>query len=207
MSSASRNPPGASTVYKGADGYWHGRVTVGLQDDGRSDRRHVSGKTKGAVVAKVRALERLRDSGRVPQAGPKWTLGRWLEHWLESIARPSLRESSYNAYRIAVVKHLVPAVGRHRLDRLEPEHLERLYRSMIDAGAPPATAPEVHRTVRSALGEAHRRGHVVRNVAAWARPPRIQSEPVEPFTVVEIQAILMTASTRRNRMEGPAEGS
>jgi len=97
-----------------------------------------------------------------------------------------------------VVKHLVPAVGRHRLDRLEPEHLERLYRSMIDAGARPATAHQVHRTVRSALGEAHRRGHVVRNVAALARPPRIQSEPVEPFTVVEIQAILVTASTRRN---------
>ena len=35
-----RNPNRASTVYEGADGYWHGRVTVGLLDDGSPDRRH-----------------------------------------------------------------------------------------------------------------------------------------------------------------------
>jgi integrase len=198
VSKESRNPPGASTVYKGADGYWHGRVTVGLRDDGRSDRRHVMAKTKAEVVKKTRALERLRDSGRMPQAGPKWTVGAWLEHWLESIARPSLRESSYNAYRTAVFKHLVPAVGRHRLDRLQPEHLERLYRSLIDNGARPATAHQVHRTARTALGEAQRRGHVVRNVAALAKPPRVRPEPVEPFTVGEVQALLTEAAKRRN---------
>jgi hypothetical protein len=125
---------------------------VGLRDDGNLDRRHVMSKSRATVVQKVRGLEKLRDSGRVPKIGESWLVGRWLEHWLESIARPSLRESSYNAYRIAVVKHLVPAVGKHRLDRLEPEHLERLYRSMIDAGARPATAHQVHRTVRVATG-------------------------------------------------------
>jgi hypothetical protein len=30
-----RKPNGASTIYEGADGYWHGRVTVGVRDDGR----------------------------------------------------------------------------------------------------------------------------------------------------------------------------
>jgi len=28
---------GASSIYKGADGFWHGRVTVGVRDDGRPD--------------------------------------------------------------------------------------------------------------------------------------------------------------------------
>ena len=185
----SRSPNLTSSVYKGKDGYWHGRVTVGLRDDGEPDRRHVTSKSRATVVQKVRGLEKLRDSGRVPKLGETWTVGKWLEHWLESIARPSLRESSYNAYRIAVAKHLVPTIGKHRLDRLEPEHLERLYRSMIDGGARPATAHQVHRTVRVALGEAFRRGHVVRNVAGLAKPPRVQSESVEPFTVTEVQAL------------------
>jgi len=193
-----RNPNLASSVYKGADGRWHGRVTVGFRDDGRPDRRHVASKTKGEVIAKVRAIEKLRDGGRLPQVGQKWTVGKWLEHWLESIARPSLRDSSYNAYRTAVVKHLNPAVGRHRLDRLQPEHLERLYRSMIESGARPATAHQVHRTVRVALGEAARRGYVVTNAAAVAKPPRVQNEPVEPFTVEQVQALLSEAGKRRN---------
>ena len=194
----SRNPNRTSSVYLGKDGYWHGRVTVGHRDDGTPDRRHVMSKSRATVVQKVRGLEKLRDSGRVPKIGESWTVGKWLGHWLESIARPSLRESSYNAYRTAVEKHLVPAIGKHRLDRLEPEHLERLYRSMIDNGARPATAHQVHRTVRVALGEAFRRGHVVRNVAALAKPPRIQSDPVEPFTVPEVRALLDAASRRRN---------
>jgi integrase len=194
----SRNPNQASSVYQGSDGYWHGRVTVGLKDNGSPDRRHVMGTSKATVVKKVRALEKLRDEGRVPRVGEKWTVGRWLEHWLEHIARPSLRRSSYDAYRNAVRVHLVPALGKHRLDRLEPEHLERLYRSMVEKGASPGNAHQVHRTVRTALGEAQRRGHVVRNVAQLAKAPRVQTEPVEPYTVVEVQAILEAARKRRN---------
>ncbi len=52
---------------------------------------------------------------------------------METIARPSLRDTSFAAYRIAVEKHLVPGVGKHRLDRLEPEHLERLYKRMVES--------------------------------------------------------------------------
>lgn len=193
-----RNPNRASTVYKGGDGDWHGRVTVGFLDDGRIDRRHVRGRTKAIVVEKVRALEKLRESGRVPRAGHRWTLASWLEHWLENIARPSLRDTSFAAYRTAVVKHIVPALGRQRLDRLEPEHLERLYKKMIESGAKAGTAHQVHRTLRTALGEAARRGHVARNVAALAKPPRVQPDSVEPYSPDEVRTILDAASRRRN---------
>ena len=196
---ASRNPNRASTVYLGSDGSWHGRVTVGYRDDGSLDRRHVRGKTKAIVVGKVRALERERDQGRVAKVGQRWSLRQWLDHWLENIARPNVRDTSYAAYRTAVVKHVAPKLGKHRLDRLEPEHLESLYRQMITNGAKPGTAHQVHRTIRTALGEAHRRGHVSRNVAALAKPPRVQVDPVEPYTVDEIRAILRAAANHPNR--------
>ena len=193
-----RNPNRTSSIYQGADGYWHGRVTVGYREDGRSDRRHVQSKSKAVVVQKVRQLEKLRDSGRVPKVGQGWTVSAWFEHWLETIARPSLRDTSFAAYRIAVEKHLIPALGKHRLDRLEPEHLERLYRRMIESGSRPATAHQVHRTARVGLGEAQRRGHISRNPAALAKPPRVQSDPVEPFTVAEVKQLLNEAARRRN---------
>ena len=132
-----------STIYRGKDGHWHGRVTVGRKDDGREDRRHVMSKSKATVVAKVRALERLRDEARVPKAGRAWTVEKWLLHWLEEIARPNIRESSYQAYRTATTKHLLPVIGNVRLDRLEPENIEAVYRRMLDAGAKPATAHQV----------------------------------------------------------------
>jgi excisionase family DNA binding protein len=115
---ASRRPNGASSVYLGSDGSWHGRVTVGFEDDGSPDRRHVRGSTEAAVVRKVRTLEKQRELGAVPTSAARWTVATWLEHWLENIARPGLRYRSYDAYRIAVRRHLVPNLGQHRLDRL-----------------------------------------------------------------------------------------
>jgi integrase len=146
-----RKPNGASSIYLGSDGTWHGRVTVGFKDDGSPDRRHVRGSSEAVVTKKVRMLERQRDAGTVARAGDRWTVAAWLEHWLENITRPDVRPRSYEAYRTAVRRHLIPGVGQHRLDRLRPEHLERLYRAMIQAGAKPATAHQVHRTIRTAL--------------------------------------------------------
>jgi integrase len=69
---------------------------------------------------------------------------------------------------------------------------------MISAGARPATAHQVHRTIRTALGEALRRGYVSRNVATIAKPPRVEVEPVEPYALEEIRAILTIALQGRN---------
>lgn len=193
-----RNPNASSSIYLGKDGRWHGRVSVGVKEDGSPDRRHVSSTKKSEVVKKVRQLEKLRDSARTPAAGSKWTVETWLHYWLESIVRPNLRHSSYDAYRIAVVKHLTPVFGGQRLDRLTPEHLESAYRRMTDGGARPATAHQAHRTIRAALGEAERRNHVPRNVAVLARAPRVQVEPVEPLSLDEVQKILAHASRVRN---------
>lgn len=135
-----REPNGASSIYKGADGFWHGRVTVGVRDDGRPDRRHVMRKVRADVVRAVRDLERRRDGGSVRSAGRVWTVGEWLTYWVEEIAGPAVRENTLSAYRVAVNVHLIPGVGAHRLDRLEPEHLERLYAKMLRAGSSPATA-------------------------------------------------------------------
>ena len=86
-----RNPNRASSIYQGADGDWHGRVTVGYLDDGGTDRRHVQSASRAKVVERVRKLERERDSGNVRRIGQRWTVESWLTHWLENIARPSIR--------------------------------------------------------------------------------------------------------------------
>jgi integrase len=101
-------------------------------------------------------------------------------------------------YRVAVRVHLVPGVGAHRLDRLQPEHLERLYVRMMAAGSSAGTAHQAHRTVRTALGEAVRRGYLVTNPATLAKAPRLSETEVEPFSIEEVQRILTAAGERRN---------
>lgn len=153
----SRNPNLRSSIYKGADGYWHGRVTVGVRDDGKPDRRHVMSKNKGEIIKRVRKLERERDHGSVRKAGDRWTVAQWLTHWIDNIAvTPRVTEYTHAGYRVDVEKHLIPGIGAHWLDRLEPEHLESLYAKMQASGLSAGTAHHVHRTARNALNEAVR---------------------------------------------------
>jgi integrase len=194
----SREPNGASTIYKGADGFWHGRVTVGVGDDGKPDRRHVMRKARAEAVKAVRELERQRDSGSVRSVGRVWTVGEWLTYWLENVAAPAVRENTLSGYRVAVNVHLIPGVGAHGLDRLEPEHLERLYTKMVRSGSSPATANQAHRTIRTALGVAERRGRITRNPATLAKAPRPDEIEVEPYSVDEVRQLLKAAGERRN---------
>ncbi|MFJ6931706.1 tyrosine-type recombinase/integrase [Streptomyces nigra] len=198
MAKRSREPNGAASIYKGADGRWHGRVTVGVRPDGKPDRRHVGRKTKAEVVKAVREIERKRDAGNLSKPGEKWTLGSWLEHWVHEIAKKYVSENTYAGYEVDVRVHLVPGLGAHRLDRLEPEHLEAFYAKMQHEGSKAGTAHHVHRTVRVALAEARRRGHVSRNVAEIARAPRLEEEEVEPYSIEEVQSLLLEASKLRN---------
>ena len=58
----------ATSRYRGADGRWHARVTVGRRLDGERDRRHISRATRREVDAAIRDLENARDSGQQPCA-------------------------------------------------------------------------------------------------------------------------------------------
>ncbi|WP_067509254.1 site-specific integrase [Actinoplanes sp. TFC3] len=193
-----RRPNGASSIYEGKDGKWHGRVTMGVRDDGKPDRRHVERKTEAEVIRAVRKLEQERDSGRVRKAGSSWTVGKWLTHWVEEIAAPSVKANTASGYRVAVYTHLIPGIGAHRLEKLTPEHIEKLMRRMQERGSKPATAHQAFRTLRTALNEAMRRGHLTQNPASLAKSPRLTVMEVEPYSVVEVQRILEEAGKRRN---------
>jgi integrase len=193
-----RQPNGASSIYLGKDGKWHGRVTVGVRDDGKPDRRHIERKTKAEVTKAVREMERSRDAKKLRKPGKGWTVQSWLEHWVENITKSYVSENTYDGYEVDVRVHLVPGLGAHRLERLEPEHLESFYRKMQGSGSSAGTAHHVHRTIRVALGEAVRRGHVPTNAAEIAKAPRLEEEDIEPYTIEEVQSLLVEAAKLRN---------
>jgi integrase len=123
-----------------------------VKDDGRSDRRHVEAKSETRVTRKVRRLDRERDAGKVPKAGQRWTVTTWLSHWIENIAvPPHIGDNTHAGYLGDIEKHLIPGIGAHRLHRLEPEHLEKLYAKMQRNGPAAGNAHHVHRTIRTAL--------------------------------------------------------
>ena len=61
----------------------------------------------------------------------------------------------------------------------------------------PGRVHQVHRTIRTALNEAVRRGHLERNPAELAKtPPMIEHE--EPYSVLEVKQLIEAAKRERN---------
>jgi integrase len=190
---------GESSIFKGEDGRWHGFVSMGKKDNGRRDRRHVSGAKRADVVAKVRAIEAKRDAGMVEAAGRAPTVGDWLDHWLDHIASRKVRARTLESYRSTVRLHLRPGVGHQRLDRLQPEHLERLYAALADKGLSPASILRAHRVLSRALKVASQRGKVARNVATLVDPPVVKRpETAMPLSAQEVRRVIAAAQAHRN---------
>jgi integrase len=84
------------------------------------------------------------------------------------------------------------------MDRLTPEQIEAMYAALSSAGLAPATVHQVHRTLRTALGEAFARNQIVHNPAVRARSPRLIEKEIEPLSLEEAQSILVQASHVRN---------
>ncbi len=192
-----RRSAGESSVYRSEDGRWHGYVTMGLRPDGSRDRRHREGATRAEVVAKIKELERVRDAGVTSSPGKRPTVGEWMEAWL-LISATRVRPRTLTGYETWVRKHITPAVGGHRLDRLQPEHLEALYAQMRRQGLSPASVLKVHRVLHRALTVALQRGHVARNVVKLIDAPRVPHEEIVPLTADEARRLIAQARGTRN---------
>lgn len=183
----------SSSIYRGADGNWHARVTVGRQPDGTPQRRHLQRQTKPELRDAVRDLERTRDTG-----GHMWTtddisLEHWLEHWLEAVLPMTVRWKTRSTYHSLMRVHVLPALGRWSLSELRPEIFEEHYRLMQRHGHSTHVIRAVHRVLRSSLNEAVRRRRITTNPLQVARPPRAEHVEVEPLTVEECRRVLEAA--------------
>jgi integrase len=95
-------------------------------------------------------------------------------------------------------QHVARAIGGVQLNRLNAEHVDRLWISILTSGAGAATCAHVRRTLSAALNAAVDRGHMTKNPVPLARPPRYDPPEIEPLTNAEARWVLDVAARRRN---------
>jgi integrase len=97
------------------------------------------------------------------------------------------------AYEQQVRVHIAPALGRVKLAKLTPGHLQAFYREPLDAGLKPASVRFMHAVVHRALKQAHRWRLVRENVAAATDPPKPQAAEIRPLDAQQAKRLLETA--------------
>jgi integrase len=163
------------------------------------DRRNRSAGRARRPRSEVQQLEHQRDAGNHGKAGKPLTVAAWLEIWLTTIAPRTVVQSTIDStYEPKVRRWIIPQLGKHRLDRLQPEHLDAFYAWLASQGLKPNTILQIHRILARALKIAWKRGKTGRNVAALVDAPIGDEVEIEPLTRDEARQILVVVKKRRN---------
>lgn len=175
------------SIYRLPGGRWRAAMT--LPSGGR---KVFGGATRAEAAGKLSAALTAQDKG-LPSLDETVTVAAFLDRWLDEVVRPDARATTLASYQMHVRLHLVPALGRIRLARLQPSDVQRMMTAKLADGLSPATVQRQRATLRAALNHALRWGLVSRNAAQLAIPPRSTATEVKPFTVDEARAILEAA--------------
>jgi integrase len=146
---------GEGSITKRKDGRWMARYTVHTAKGPK--RRHIYGRTRQEVAAKLAKAMTDRDGG-IELDPSSVTVNEYLQRWLNDSVKGSVRPITFESYERLVRVHVVPALGRVKLKALSPAHLQGLYRDRLDAGLSPCTVQRVHAVIHRALKQALRWG-------------------------------------------------
>ena len=195
-----RRVKGEGSVYQRAsDGRWFYSVDLGGAGTGKSrDRRTVSAKTLKELRPKMKALDEKIRAG--VDADGSMTLEAWLHWWLTEIAPAKARSPrTRETYRQYIENWVAPNIGAVRLDRLKPDHIRGLYRSMRDAGKTPATIRQVHAILSGALRVAENDGKILRSPARSVTLVKEEGGSHGRLTADETDLVLTVLANHPNR--------
>ncbi len=191
-------------IYERADGRWEAKLNLGYVN-GKRRRKCFYAETRAEVQALLAASSRDRDLG-LPVATERQTVGHFLDGWLKNSVRPSVRPRTYESYELTVRKHLRPALGNLRLEKLAPQHVQEMLNAKLKQKPSakgkarklsPRSVAYLRVVLRHALNQAMRFGLVVRNAAALTDPPKVERAEIRPLSLDQAKKLLDVAKGDR----------
>jgi integrase len=197
---------GEGTLRRLPNGSWEGRISAGTDAlTGRRVRIKRTADTKAAVLAKLEeARKAARTSGTsgsvAAPIGRNPTVAQWFTHFqaLQS-AKPAISPRTLGGYATDR-QHILPALGRTKIQRLTRAQIEALYASLHERGLSNSTVSHVHRTLRAVLNRAADCGLISANPAVGISVAEIgrAAGEITPLSSEETAAVLTAAYGRRN---------
>lgn len=125
------------------------------------------------------------------------TFGELCETWLAH-ARVQLAANTVAETRRHLDRHLLPTLGDVPLAALRPEHLDGLYRDLLDHGRngkplSGSTVRRIHGIAHRALTIGVRWGWLTTNPATGTMPPRPIRRPITPPSPQDVAALIAAA--------------
>src|SRR6266487_790900 len=189
-----RGPCSDPHRHRHCPGLWRGELTLGYTGGGKRQRRKVSGKTKAAVIDKLRDLHTQLDTGVTPKAGyAHYTVRQaaqdWLAHGLDGRSPKTVTKNQN------VLEPILKVIGARKLRDLTAADVRQALAAMA-AGYSTAVVSMGHLALKRAIRHAEAGDLVSRNVATLADTPKGQDgRPSKSLTLDQALAVITAAET------------
>lgn len=111
-----------------------------------------------------------------------------------------LGAKTFERYEEIINKHFIPNIGHHKLNKLQPLHIETLYSDMLrngridgKGGLSKTTVEHHHRVLKKALSKAVKWQYLGRNPCDAVDPPKPEKKDIQTLTVEETQQFIEKA--------------
>jgi len=104
--------------------------------------------------------------------------------------REGTRPTTLRGYRWQINTHIVPALGKVNLHKLNPTAIRRLLGACSQAGLSAASVRHVHGLIRNILADAEREELISRNPARAVRPPSAQTIERSALTIEDARRLI-----------------
>lgn len=109
---------------KRKDGRYQTKVYLG-QEDSKSKYKYIYGKTRKELNIKANELKYKKENNIY--INPKnMFLEDFLYEWLE-IYKPNIEITTYDLYKMYIIKHISPHIGRIKINKILPVHIQKFY--------------------------------------------------------------------------------
>jgi integrase len=174
-------------VFQRKDGRWVAEITL---EDGK--RKPLYGKTQEEAIAKLKQAEHEKRQG-ILATGPKQKLGEYLIYWLDEVHKRHLRLSSYQRYKIARDRHLLPHLGQIQLQSLTTRRIQQFFNVKADEGQSPSSLQVMQKVLHGALEQAVKERLIgVNPCKGVSLPPKKKRKP-QSLTVEQARHLLEKA--------------
>ena len=131
------------SVQKRGKGKWRLVFDLERNHTGRRRQRVVTyqGNKKGADTELVRLISEMEHGGFVEPH--KLTVAEYLDRWLENHAAAGISPKTNERYSEICRNHISPALGKHRLVKLAPMHIQSAYSKWLKSRRPEGTGAPV----------------------------------------------------------------
>lgn len=169
--------------------HWTGTVELPPGANGERRRKVIRRKNKAELLRELGALRAdLQLRGDLPTAG--MTVEKWFRYWLDDIAAKNVRPNTLDGYRRTTENHIIPAIGKIRLEKVSPANVRRVHDAILDKGLSSTTALLAHRTLSVSFKAAVREGRIGRNPATLTDAPRKAATALQALDLPEAIQLL-----------------